>query len=120
MFFYPEFLTTYQDRKTNSLVCFLEQVLAGKFVFKIYWHLKEKQGTIPLLKYFSFGSERVNLPAFFPSRMGGWRIPSNSGGNFIVVVASFVVVVLLVALVNNFDELVVVLIKFNFEVWRDL
>ena len=52
--------------------------------------------------------------------MGVWRIPSNSGGNFVVVVGFFVVVVFLVALVDNFDELIVVLIKFNFEVWRDL
>ena len=81
---------------------------------------QEKQDTIPLLKCFSFGSERVNLLAFFPSRIGVWRIPSNSGGNFVVVVGFFVVVVFLVALVDNFDVLIVVLIIFHFEVWRDL
>ena len=32
-------LTTYQDRKTNSMVLFLEKVLAGKFVFDFYWPL---------------------------------------------------------------------------------
>ena len=34
-------LTTYQDRKTNSMVWFLEEVLAGQFVFEIYWPLKK-------------------------------------------------------------------------------
>ena len=32
-------LISSQDRKTNSLVCFLEEVLGGKFAFKIYWPL---------------------------------------------------------------------------------
>ena len=32
-------LISSQDRKTNSLVCFLEEVLAGKFAFEIYWPL---------------------------------------------------------------------------------
>ena len=32
-------LTTYQDRKTNLVVRFLEKVLAGKFVFDFYWPL---------------------------------------------------------------------------------
>ena len=31
-------LTTYQDRKTNSMVQFLEEVLAGKSVFDFYIH----------------------------------------------------------------------------------
>ena len=29
-------LISSQDRKTNSLVCYLEEVLAGKFAFEIY------------------------------------------------------------------------------------
>ena len=29
----------YQDRKTNLMVQFLEEVLAGKFVFNFYWPL---------------------------------------------------------------------------------
>ena len=33
------FLSRYQDRKTNSMVWFLEEVLAGKFVFDFYWPL---------------------------------------------------------------------------------
>ena len=33
------YVTTYQDRKTNSFVCFLEEVLAGKFAFYFYWPL---------------------------------------------------------------------------------
>ena len=71
-------------------------------------------------KCFSFGSERINLLAFFPSKMGGWRIPSNIGVNFVVVVVVLVVVVFLAVLVDNFDELIVVSINFNSEVWRDL
>ena len=35
-------LTTYQGRKTNSMDQFLEEVLAGEFVFDFYW---------PLVKY---------------------------------------------------------------------
>ena len=30
-----------QDRKTNSLVRFLEEVLAGNFALEIYWPLSE-------------------------------------------------------------------------------
>ena len=33
-------MTTYQDRKTNSIVRFLEEVSAGKFVFDFYWPLE--------------------------------------------------------------------------------
>ena len=36
-------LTTYQDRKTNSMVRFLEEVLAGKFVFDFYWPLASER-----------------------------------------------------------------------------
>ena len=49
LFFYTDYeptiffsiLTTYQDRKTNTMVWFLEELLPGKFVFDFYWPLEE-------------------------------------------------------------------------------
>ena len=41
-----------QDRKTNSLDCFLEEVLAGKYAFEIYWPLaNSKRVTYPTSSY---------------------------------------------------------------------
>ena len=38
LFFYPDYYT-YQDRKTNSMIRFLDEVLAWKFVIDFYWPL---------------------------------------------------------------------------------
>ena len=39
-------LISSQDRKTNLLVCFSEEVLAGKFAFEIYWPLINPEETM--------------------------------------------------------------------------
>ena len=54
----PKNLTNYQDRKTNSLVHFLEEVLAGKFAFDFYWPLVNFQISSPIMR------NKSNLKSF--------------------------------------------------------
>ena len=53
-------LISSQDRKTNSLVCFLEEILAGKFAFVIYWPLEGI--SVYTLQYVLFSNTAVKIP----------------------------------------------------------